>query len=132
MQLKSFWTTVKYIKHLSTIPHYERSAWLIPKPQVTKSNSLELSKSICLKLHQIPSKEVETYKKWISGDNRQNLGRTYKFSSSLKGNISVMLLNCKGKKRKRLLLLCTNKPSIWSNYDYSTKTVERKIRLVDM
>lgn len=53
----SFIATVKCIKHLSTIPYYERSAWLPPKPLVPESNSLEPSESICQKLHQILRRE---------------------------------------------------------------------------
>lgn len=46
----TFTAIVKGIKHLSTIPYYERSAWLPPKPE---SNSLEPLESVCQKLHQL-------------------------------------------------------------------------------
>ena len=57
MPQNSFTATVKCIKHLSTIPYGERSAWLPPKPLVPESNSLEPSESICQKLHQILPRE---------------------------------------------------------------------------
>lgn len=53
----SFMAILKCIKHLSTIPYYERSAWLPPKPLVPESNSLEPSESVCQKLHQLPPGE---------------------------------------------------------------------------
>lgn len=105
----SFIAIVKCIKHLSTVSHYERSAWLPPKPLVPESNSLEPSESICQKLHQILPRE--RWNIWTvhfsSQETKIQEGHKYKFRSCLKENIRVYLLSCGGRKRvKQNFIVC--------------------------